>query len=156
MAVLSKVLYGELSRISIDICGEMAEKKPRKNSKNLLKSTNSIEKEEKKKFIGNIVKKNMIKSGDIIRLSPFVENVHYLKAKTDCIFFDILMPNYDNSYRMCHFYKEIEVKRVISKKILEENGENGEEKIFLEEIEEPPELESFIVVGFPRFLSLKL
>ena len=155
MAVLSKVLYGEINRVSVDLCEELDEKKRVKK-----KSANSGNLQEKKKFIGNVAKKNTVKTGEIIRLNPSMENVHYLEAKTNCILFDVLMPNYDNSYRMCHFYKEIDAKMPVAKKIKGESSENLKEnlleKIFLAEIEEPPEIHSFIVVGFPRFLSLGL
>lgn len=106
----------------------------------------------------------------ILRLSPTIENIHSFRARTDCILFDILVPNYDNSYRMCHFYKEISstIAPILhpSKKFKQENDETGEDSlgikgfiegtILLEEIPEPLELQSFVVIAFPRLLTLKL
>ena len=68
---------------------------------------------------------------------------------------------------MCHFYKEIgsqyHPNLMVSKKIkLEDEETNTEQKdviegkIVLEEIEEPPEIQSFVVVAFPKLLTLKI
>lgn len=183
MAVVSKVLFGELERVSVEIVEEIDKNK--KNKKKIHINKKSPLNDEKKRFIsakkiksfeifanlirflGNVVQRDVIKANGIIRLTPVIENIHYFKAKTDCILFDVLIPNYDNSYRACHFYKEIgsqmQPNLAVSKKIKLEDEEESFSKanlvegtVLLEEIEEPPEIQSFVVVAFPKMLSLNI
>jgi len=239
MAVLSKVLFGELERTSVDLINE--DDFLKKKTKKKVSQTKNNEKKRflkrkrpnfkgKNRFLGNIVNKDVVKSPTIMRLTPIIENIHSFKAKTDCILFDILIPNYDNLMRQCRFYREIESQMIpvlnVAKKLkndlnneknfeknekfnekknnknIENNNEKNDEKnheknkeknndktnektnekndelndqknnknhyfvdknhdllegtIIFEEIEEPDEIASFVVVAFPRALALKL
>ena len=220
MAVLSKVLFGELERTSVDLQPEDDSKqkgkkkhsqiKPGEKKRLLRRKAKNLN--GKTRFIGQIVHRDIVKSPSIMRLTPLSENVHSLKARTDCILFDVLIPNYDNGVRQCRFFKEIASEFLptlaVQKKLKNESEEgygingvtknlkdkqneekdkgNLEEKsnassektsesfekpiikeknngshliegrILLEEITEPEEIDCFVVVAFPRTLTLKL
>ena len=50
----------------------------------------------------------VLKTNDIVNLTPLKGNVHSFKAITDTVILDILTPNYDQVYRFCNFYRELE------------------------------------------------
>lgn len=73
------------------------------------------------------------KTGDIINLTPIRGNLHEFKAIQNTIIFDILLPYYDNKIRFCNFYKEVEPKTNIKKKVkkVSKTGEAVEGKTTL-------------------------
>jgi hypothetical protein len=50
-----------------------------------------------------------LSQGDIVNLNPYKGNIHSFKAEEDTIIFDILTPNYDDIYRFCNMYREVEI-----------------------------------------------
>ncbi len=82
-----------------------------------------------------------MKYPSLVELTPFEDNIHSFHAKTNCILFDVLIPNYDTAERTCHFYKIVD---------------QVQEDINLEMIDEPDELRSFVIVKFPGTFKIKI
>lgn len=76
------------------------------------------------------------KEGDLINLTPLRGNLHEFKAIQNSIVFDVLTPYYDNKNRFCNFYKEVEPKVNLKKKVKKstKTGEAVEGKLSV-----PPE-----------------
>ena len=71
------------------------------------------------------------KPGDLINLTPSRGNLHEFKALENTILFDVLTPYYDNKTRFCNFYKEVEPKANLKKKVkkVSKTGEVQEGKV---------------------------
>ena len=57
------------------------------------------------------------KADDLINLTPVRGNLHEFKAIKNTIVFDVLTPYYDNKARFCNFYREVEPKTNLKKKV---------------------------------------
>lgn len=53
----------------------------------------------------------------MINLTPLSGNIQEFKALENTVLLDVLTPYYDNKSRFCNFYKEVEPKTNLKKKV---------------------------------------
>lgn len=101
MIVVSKIIEGRLEFLSIDFFNEKIQKElPKK----LYYSSSNVELGSEI-FQANIISRSILKTNDLLYLTPFTGNMHSFKAIEDSIILDILIPRYDMINRFCNFYK---------------------------------------------------
>jgi len=54
----------------------------------------------------------MVECGELIITEPFKANIHSLQAVEDSVFFDLLVPEYDEIERFCNFYEVVDKNSV--------------------------------------------
>ena len=100
------------------------------------------------------------KTGDLINLTPTRGNLHEFKALENTILFDVLTPYYDNKTRFCNFYREVEPKANIRKKVkkVSKTGEAQEGKVSLpsEDKKSPGAVTTVVFLLTPPPIKIKL
>lgn len=72
----------------------------------------------------------MLRTGELNCLTPELGNIHRITALENTAFLDILLPNYNETDRICNFYKEIHEEEVKSN---EKKGQTGNKQVEQEE-----------------------
>lgn len=100
------------------------------------------------------------KAGDMINLTPIRGNLQEFKALQNTVLLDVLMPYYDNKTRFCNFYKEIEPKMSVRKKVkkVSPTGEPQEGKVSVpsEERKTPGSVTNVVFLLSPPLIKIKL